>query len=248
MNIGELTKNNSLAQIALPKLPRKKPLPFYMKRKKQVVEQNIPKLVFSVPFPNPNGSGNLKGMILSDGSTTCTCGQCTPTVECEHIHPLIVEDLRSEERRDDVVEGIVEHRRDSSYLDNTVTALRSQAIPRGSVLRMTAQGRITSGQLVRLLPDGKVSAVTQGPAIGTALANAHEGKVEVRIDYVSALHPNPQVMMRDLEDEVLRAMQIGLPVPKLDFGIGIDYSKEITFTAKADMVPPKPMPRRKFRL
>ena len=31
MNIGELTKNNSLAQIALPKLPRKKPLPFYMK-------------------------------------------------------------------------------------------------------------------------------------------------------------------------------------------------------------------------
>ena len=31
MNIGELTKNNSLAQIALPKLPRKKPLPCYMR-------------------------------------------------------------------------------------------------------------------------------------------------------------------------------------------------------------------------
>ena len=209
-----------------------------MKRKKQVVEQNIPKLVFSVPFPNLNGSGNWKGMILSDGSTTCTCGQCTPTVECEHIHPLIVEYLRSEERRDDVVEGIVEHRRDSSYLDNTVAALRRQEIPRGSVLRLTAQGNIIIGEMVRLLPNGKVSAVNNGPAIGYALAENHYGKVEVRVDYVSALHPNPQVMMRDLEDEVLRAMQMGLPVPKIDFGIGLN----------AGAVPPKPLPRRKFRL
>ena len=209
-----------------------------MKRKKQVVEQNIPKLVFSVPFPNLNGSGNWKGMILSDGSTTCTCGQCTPTVECEHIHPLIVEYLRSEERRDDVVEGIVEHRRDSSYLDNTVAALRRQEIPRGSVLRLTAQGNIIIGEMVRLLPNGKVSAVNNGPAIGYALAENHYGKVEVRVDYVSALHPNPQVMMRDLEDEVLKAMQIGLPVPKIDFGIGLN----------AGAVPPKPLPRRKFRL
>lgn len=209
-----------------------------MKRKKQVVEQNIPKLVFSVPFPNLNGSGNWKGMILSDGSTTCTCGKCTPTVECEHIHPLIVEYLRSEERRDDVVEGIVEHRRDSSYLDNTVAALRRQEIPRGSVLRLTAQGNIIIGEMVRLLPNGKVSAVNNGPAIGYALAENHYGKVEVRVDYVSALHPNPQVMMRDLEDEVLKAMQIGLPVPKIDFGIGLN----------AGAVPPKPLPRRKFRL
>ena len=29
MNIGELTKNNSLAQIALPKLPRKAPSPLF---------------------------------------------------------------------------------------------------------------------------------------------------------------------------------------------------------------------------
>ena len=60
--------------------------------------------------------------------------------------------------------------------------------------------------------------------------------------------PNSQVMMRDLEDKVLRAMQVGLPLPKLDFSIGIDYSKEMIFTAKADAVPPKPLPRRKFRL
>ena len=96
------------------------------------MKQDLPKLVFSTLLPNPNGSGYFKVMLLSDGSTTCTCGQCTPTVECEHIHPLVVEYLRSVERRDDVVEGIVEHRR-----DNTLAALRRQEIPRGTVLRLS---------------------------------------------------------------------------------------------------------------
>ena len=200
------------------------------------------------------GEPRTASFIFEDGHTECSCGQCTPTVECEHIHPLIVEYLRSKERRDDVVEGIVEHRREQSYKNTssnfTINQIRKQAMPRGSIVVLTTATPVHIGRLVRMLPNGMVSEVNQGPAIGIAIANSSESKVEVRVDYIPAPQPQPnsQVMMRDLEDKVLRAMQVGLPLPKLDFSIGIDYSKEMIFTAKADAVPPKPLPRRKFRL
>ena len=200
---------------------------------------------------------------MTDGSTNCNCGVCTETVECEHIHPLIVEYLQSHGRRDDVVEGIVEHRRGSSYRDNMVAALRSQAIPRGSILRLTAQSMIHVGDWVRLLPDGKVVNVNQGPAIGIAVADSSGGKVEVRVSYIP-VPSNPQVFTRDSVDAMLGEMQTATAMPPLGFISAVDFSKGISFTAqvtptgvfnkelfdqlRSDAVPPKPLPRRKFRL